>query len=126
MRNGEIIKKPIRNQIDYVLIDNKHLQFVTDSRSFGNIHTESDHNLVLMTLKLKLSRLNRPKKDRNPQINTDNFKKPIKIKRYRQKVDELNAKCETEENTGDQQWSTIVSTCLEAGEEILGLKEKHS
>ena len=66
MRTGEINKQPIRNQIDYVLKDNKHLQFVTDSRSFGNINTDSDHYLVLITLKLQLSRLNRPKKGPNP------------------------------------------------------------
>jgi hypothetical protein len=126
MKNGEIRKKPIRNQIDYILIDNKHLKFVTDSRSFTNTHTESDHNLVLMTLKLQLSRLNRPKKDPNPQINIENFKKPDNIRRYRQKVDELIAQHETVENTNDQQWTNIVSTCHKAGEEVLGLKEKQN
>ena len=126
MRNGEIRKHPIRNQIDYLLIDNRHLPFVTDSRSFSNIHTESDHHLVLMTLNLQLSRLNRPKKDPNPQVNSENFKKLEKITRYKEKVSELQAKCETKESIGDEKWTTIVSTCQEAGKEVLGLKEKHS
>ena len=84
---------------------------------------DSDHHIVLMTLKLQLSRLSRPKKDPNSQINyADNFKKSDNIKKYRQKVNELQAQRESEDSTGDQKWSTIVYTCHVAGERVLDFK----
>ena len=66
-KNGEIRKNPLRNQIDYVLIDKRHLQFVTDARSVNNFRTETDHNIVIMKLRLQLSKLNKKKKSPTPQ-----------------------------------------------------------
>ena len=125
MKNGEKRRNPKRTQIDYILIDKKHLRFVKDSRSFNNIHTDTDHNMVLMSINLDLSRLNSARKPPIPEINTDNFKKPDYVDKYRQKVAELDSNAdETECKTNDDRWSKINNTCKAAGKEILGTKEK--
>ena len=74
MDNGELRKNPIRNQIDYILINNRYLQFVTNSRSYNHLQTDSDHNLVMMNLRIKFSKLNKPKIDVAPRINKELLK----------------------------------------------------
>merc|ERR1711937_286734 len=112
------------NQIDYILIDKRHLRFVTNSRSYNNTKTNSDHNLVIMNLRLELNRLNRPRKDPTPEINIENFKKPSFRERYKNKIIEIQNN-ETEKYTnGSDIWLNVVKTCNEAGKETLGMKEK--
>ena len=81
-KNGEIRKNPVRNQIDYILIDKRHLRFVTEARSVNNIQCDSDHNLVVMHMTIQLSRINAPKKALNPEINCENFKLPEYANNY--------------------------------------------
>ena len=124
MADGQIRKHPIRTQIDYVLISQKHLQFVTDSRSYNNIQTETDHNLVIMNLKLELSKLNRPKNSTSPNVNIDNFQNPEYVLKYQQKItDTAELNKENIDNTA--RWSNIVDICLKTGEEVLGPKPKN-
>ena len=125
MPNGQIRKNPVRNQIDYILISKKYLKFVSNSRSYNNIHTESDHNLVIMNLNLELSKLNAQKKDPTPRINLENFKNKENIKNYQQKIYDKEGNPEKKQpKDNNELWSNIVETCLEAGKEALGIKEK--
>lgn len=52
-----------RNQIDYIMIDRKCATSINGNRtrSFPGADIGSDHNLVMMTLKLKLKKLSKPK-----------------------------------------------------------------
>ena len=121
---GQLRRNPIRNQIDYILIDKRHLQFVTNSRSYNNIHTKSDHNLVIMNIKLELSILNRPKKDLSQEINVENFKKSECTNSYKNKVIEIQNKTTVKSANNNEKWFNVVSTCNEAGKETLGTKER--
>ena len=47
----------IRNQIDFIIVRQRQRQFVTNSRSYGGISTETDHKLVKMNINFKLSKL---------------------------------------------------------------------
>ena len=85
-KNGEIRKNPVRNQIDYILIDKKYLQFVTDARSYNNKNTQTDHNLVVMNMKIEFSKLNKPNKSPTPRINEENFKKPELAEKYKEEI----------------------------------------
>ena len=67
MKNGQTRRNPIRNQIEYILTDKKNMRFVKDARSYTNLTTETDHNMVMMKMKLDLSKLNVPKKPPTPK-----------------------------------------------------------
>ena len=55
MKNGEIRRNPLHNQIDYILLDRKYARFITNARSYNNVATSSDHNMVIMNLKMEVS-----------------------------------------------------------------------
>ena len=124
MKNGHKRKNPIRNQIDYILTDRKNMRFVNDSRSYTNLHTQTDHNMVIMKMKLDLSILNAPKKAPIPQINTERFNEPHYVTSYRQKVSDLNESRDNTDKSNDEKWEILVKTCEEAGKEALGTREK--
>ena len=121
--NGHIRRNPIRNQIDYILISKNHLGLVTNSRSYNNIETMSDHNLVIMNTKIDLPKLYKRKPVRTPNINLENFQKPECVKAYRQKVIEYQKPLENGEGDNTR-WTNIVEACLKSGEEVLGVKKR--
>ena len=116
MKNGEQRRNPVRNQIDYVLINNKYLQFVTNARSYNTLESDSDHNLVMMNLKIKLPKLSKPKIDVKLRIKKELLKKKTYADTYKQKVNEMqNAKVSNEFKDDEAIWNDIISDCLEAG-----------
>ena len=126
-KNGELRRNPIRNQIDYILINNRYLQFTTNSRSYNNLETDTDHNLVLMNLRTQLSKLNKPNKEVTPIVNKDLFRNQRYADKYKIKVTEKHDAQEDKEfANNEEKWTNIVETCLEAGIEVLGVKDKRS
>ena len=81
-----------------------------------------DHNLVVITTKINLPKLYRPKPWRSPKINLENLQIPEFAKAYRQKVIENQKPC-GEDDDNNTRWTNIVETCLKSGEETLGKKE---
>ena len=41
-------RNPVRNQIDYILVNTKEKEYIKDSRSYSGIFTYSDHRMVIM------------------------------------------------------------------------------
>ena len=95
-KNGEQRRNPIRNQIDYILINNQYLRFVTDSRSHGGIDTETDHKLVRMSVRLDMYKLNNKNMKAPPKIKTENFGYRDLRSNYAKKTEELLQKSEKE------------------------------
>ena len=52
-KHGQIRRNPYRNQIDYILVRTKHKQMIQNSRSYSGINTNTDHRLVITTIKLE-------------------------------------------------------------------------
>ena len=55
---------PVRNQIDFILVNRKYLQFVTNARSYNNINTITDHNLIDIITNMNLEL---PKKEKKKE-----------------------------------------------------------
>ena len=49
--DGTNRKNPIRNQIDFIITRKNIKHLVTNSRSYGGIHTYSDHKMVIANVK---------------------------------------------------------------------------
>ena len=127
MNNGELRRNPIRNQIDYVLINKRYLQFTTNSRSYNKLETDTDHNLVLMNLRTQFYKLDKPKTDITPIINKDLLRNQKYADKYKQKVTEKQGEqVDREFINNEEKWNNIVETCLEVGKEVLGVKDKKS
>ena len=124
MKNGETRRKPIHRQIDYILLDKKQVRFVTNSRSYNSIKTDTDHNMVIMNLLLELSKMQKPKINKSPQYKIENFRNKTIKEKYQQKLEECYDNTEIKNN--DDGWQQIVDTCLETGKDIIGMKEKRT
>ena len=121
-KNGEIRRNPTHNQIDFVLIYTKYARFTTNARSYNNINTSSDHNMVVTNLRLELTKLQKSRPKSDPQVNTPNFRKANLKAKYQEKVNDTYDSKTAVDN--DDVWQRIVTTCLSAGKEVLGTKER--
>ncbi len=121
-KNGKIRRNPYRNQIDYIMIKNRDLNFVEDSRSYGGINTQSDHKLVKTRLNIRWYRMKVNKSI--PGINLHNFKDKENQRRYKEMVKEKLENEEMQNDNPQMKWKTTANACIEAAEEILGRKEK--
>jgi exonuclease III len=75
----------IKNQIDYVLVDNRFRNGVQNSKSMPGADCESDHNPVIVTMKIRLQRIHKTK--RAVKFNLDMLKKPEIRKAYRLRLE---------------------------------------
>jgi len=61
-----------RNQIDYILVKSRYQNQVLKSIAYAGADIDSDHNLLMMTCKLKWKKLSKPKKE--TKWNLENLK----------------------------------------------------
>ena len=123
-RTGEERRNPVRNQIDYIITRKLHRGFVTDSRSYGGIRTNTDHKLVKASFRVEWYKL-KDKTKKTIKIDTSNFYNEDMKTEYRKEVlkgiEEI-----TKQTTAQDKWDKICSTCLDAGEKVLGTVKKHT
>lgn len=117
--DGRPRRQPFRNQIDYVAVKQEHRRFVTDSRSSGNIKTDTDHKMVKMKMKISWYRLKPAKQDLEKRTNMSNFSSKIKQQQYREKV-QITVK---DDNTPQEQWNEIIEACTDTSREVMGTKQ---
>jgi len=75
-----------KNQIDFVMVDKRYRNGVLNSKSMPGADCESDHNPVIVTMKIRLQRVKKNKK--KVKWNINNLKKPDIRNAYRMKLDE--------------------------------------
>ena len=124
---GTTRRNPYRNQIDYILIKTKHRNLVTNSRSYGGIETYTDHKLVKANLRIKWKHVNfnkRNSKTQNHPINMQRLQDPICRKLYCETVTKMMTEPSEETKTTQEKWNKIKNACIQAGETIVGKKQK--
>ena len=73
------------HKIDYVLIDEIFRNGIQNSKSMPGADCESDHNPVIVTVKIRLQRVRKSKK--TVKWNINNFKKPEIKNAFRTRLD---------------------------------------
>ena len=121
-KNGEARRNPYRNQIDYIIVKRRHVNAVTDSRSYQNIATQTDHRLVIMNIRSKsLTSYYKKTKHEKPI----NYERIHQLKYQKQYHDRVKEKLNEIEKPVDiqQQWDRITNINKETAIEIFGRKE---
>ena len=112
-------KTPYRNQIDYICIKDNASMTILDSRSYGGMHTNSDHKLVMTTAIFKWKYTKRTKI--TPRINYDLLYDKTIRNQYKEETAKQLAEQPSPTNN-QQRWTNIVTATTKAATEILGIK----
>ena len=98
--DGTIRRNPYRNQIDYIMVRSKDRYMVQNSRSYNGITTK----IQIINLSLPTWNLNGGRNNQTQNLN-HTFKIYDEVKDFKD---------------NQEQWTHLVSSCHQAGKEILG------
>ena len=112
-------------QIDHVLIDGRHFSDIIDVRTYRSANIDSDHYLVMVKLRPKLSVVNNVRYRRPPRYNLDRLRETEVATAYAQ---HLEAALLSEEELADAPledcWSRTKAAIGNAAESILGYVQR--
>jgi protein required for attachment to host cells len=110
------------NQIDHAIYK-KHTSSVIDVKSCHGPNCDSDHFMVKVVLRERLSNVLKNQGRKRKKWSTDKLKNEENLNLYKQKI---NEKLEDIDETQDVQteWNEIKNVILEAATETLGEKRK--
>ena len=116
--DGTIRRNPYRNQIDYIMVRSKDRYMVQNSRSYNGITTNTDHKLVIANLKLEWWK-KQPNSKSEPRINISKLNDLNIREKYQTEVTKIYDDVKDFKDN-QEQWTHLVSSCHQAGKEILG------
>ena len=113
------------NQIGHAIINKRHASSITDVRLCRGPSCDSDHFLVKVTLRERLSNALKNQRRRRKKWNIDKLKNEEDLNLYQQKI---NEKLEDTDGIQDVQteWNKIKNVIVEAAKESLGEKGKRN
>ena len=116
------------NQIDYIMVPKRFQSGVntTRTRSFPGADIGSDHNLVLMTFRLRLRKINKTKFSR-PRYNLEKLEDPAIKEEFQTRIGGRFAPLsDLDENSMDLESvvNTLNTAILETAEELLGKRQR--
>ena len=119
-----------RNQIDYILINNRFRNVIKDAKTLPGADINSDHNPVVIKAQVKLKRPTKAKV--KEQLNTDMLQKEEFKTKYAVEVDNIYEILTTEdtfqvnEEETDREWNKIQKAMQDAASNILPKKERQT
>ncbi|XP_055632406.1 craniofacial development protein 2-like [Toxorhynchites rutilus septentrionalis] len=109
------------NQIDHVLIEGRFFSNITNIRSLRGADIDSDHYLVGVHVRSKLSRAYNSRQNRPPRFNIRQLKAPQAAENYARLLDEaLPSSGELNASNLEDGWSKVSSTIEETATVVLG------
>ena len=123
-KNNEIRRNPYRNQVYYVMIRKSYRNFVTDSRSYSGINTNTDHRLVKTSFTFDCHKLTNSKKVE--RIDYQRFNNQEVRDKYKETVSKKLAEKEEKEHlsiSNQNKWNEATEICKDSAKEILGVKQ---
>ena len=111
--------KVTKNQIDFVLVDKRFRNGILNSKSMPGADCDSDHNPVVVKMKIRLQRVKKAKK--TVKWNVNNLKKSEVRNAYRMRLDQ---QLQEEQIDGcmevDEIWKRLKDGVSTVAEEICG------
>lgn len=118
-----------RNQIDYIMINSRFRNCVKQVKTYPGADICSDHNPIVMKIKIKLKKLER--KQQNPNLELNKLKEEQFKERYNISVANKYNALTTEQQPQreekewiEQEWKAIKDSMTSAAEEVLPKKKR--
>ncbi|XP_065080620.1 uncharacterized protein LOC135703351 [Ochlerotatus camptorhynchus] len=113
------------SQIDHVLIDGRHFSDIIDVRTYRGANIDSEHYLVMVKLRPKLSVINNVRYRRPPRYNLERLKQPDVALAYAQNLEAaLPEEGELDVPPLENCWSTVKAAITDAAESTIGYVER--
>lgn len=113
------------SQIDHVLIDGRHFSDIIDVRTYRGANVDSDHFLVMVKMRQKLSTVNNTRHRHSQRYDLNRLKQADVQRHYAQA---LGTALPREEALNDASledcWSSIKAAINSAAESVLGYEER--
>lgn len=112
------------NQIDHALIDSRHGTDVMDVRTYRGADADSDHMLVRIKYRQRISRVNNQRGEKHRGYDAEKLTGDT-VREYAEGVSErLQAETLAADASIEEEWSQIARAIKGAAHEIVGLKER--
>lgn len=109
--------KIVRNQIDYIMINERYRNAVKAVKAYPGADVFSDHNPIIAKVTLKLKNIKRHQ--RTPRMETRKLKDPVVKQTLQQKVHKNLDKLNIKNEDVDEQWKALKQCILDPSKEIL-------
>ena len=112
------------SQIDHVLISARHRSNLTDVKSFWGANVDSDHNLVIATIRARISNSRKIKGVRGVRWNIAKLLDPQEVQEFQGKISERILNSESSQGKGiNEIWTVCKENIVRAADEVLGVME---
>ncbi len=105
-----------RYQLDYILVKNRYRNSVKNAKAYPGADADTDHNLVVMTMAVKLKFIKRRKRTRQ-RWNKEELK--IKSREISRKIEEQLQKEKMNQEVG-KRWEQLKSVIIQQAESTVG------
>jgi len=112
-----------RFQLDYIMVKQRFRNQVLDCKAFPGADINSDHNLVAMTCRIKLKKLNKKKSARKWDL--DKLKEVEISEQFGQAMGD-SLENTAEGATVEEEWELLKTKIIRVGEEIVGVRKNRA
>jgi len=113
------------SQIDHILIDGRHFSDITDVRTYRGANIDSDHYLVMVKLRPKLSVINNVRYRRSPRYNLERLKQNDVATAYAQHLEAALPEAEDLDQIPlDACWNSVKAAISNAAEVTVGFEQR--
>ncbi|XP_047998154.1 uncharacterized protein LOC125235599 [Leguminivora glycinivorella] len=107
------------NQIDHVLVDNRHKAVIEDVRSFRGADVDSDHYMLGIKIKAKIKAIRKTDRPGQPVMNTENLKDEAVRRTFQLELHNRFNGLEAQDDV-DEAWVEVRDIVKEVGLKVIG------
>jgi len=111
------------NQIDHLLIDAQHVSNVMDVRTFRGANIDSDHYLLISTIRSRIANARKMYGSYARKFNSDKLKSPETSSAYREKLNEYLAK-HADNDDINEVWMLLKNAITQTDDTVLNRMDR--